>query len=236
MKSIADTDKLERRAQIAQRLGIGGMILLVGGMVLLFWKPEPMANATQVAGALIPSGFILANIGIFLANRWLKRPRPEDVLDAGLKSLGRGNRIYHYLLPGDHVLLTPSGVVVFEVVALDGQFTYRNARWKKKFNLTRTLRFFVEQRLGDPIKRAQASAQEISGLIADSVPNASIPVEPMVVFTSPIAEIEVDNPPIPIAVGTKLNKQLPLPQKALSDKLYTQVRDVLDEAAGLNER
>jgi len=233
MKSIADTHKLDRRARIAQALSFGGMLLLLAGVVLLFWKPEPISNATPLAEVLLFSGFIIANVGIYLANRWLKRPRPEDVLDAGLKPLGSACRLYHYLLPTDHVLLTPSGVVVFEVVTLGGHFTYRNERWNQKFNLARTLRFFVEEQLGDPIRRAQNNAKKIQALIMKSISNEPLPVEPMVVFVNPLAELDLDNPPIPITNGHKLNKRLPLQQKELMTEVYAQTRAVLDKAAGL---
>jgi hypothetical protein len=233
MKSIADTHKLDRRARIAQALSFGGMLLLLGAIVLLFWRPEPIPDAAPLAGPLLLSGFIIANVGIYLANRWLKRPRPEDVLDAGLKPLGSASRLYHYLLPADHVLLTPAGVVVFEVVTLGGSFAYRNGRWSQKFSLARTLRFFVEERLGDPIRRARKNAQKIQALIAESIPNAPLPVEPMVVFVNPLAELDLDDPPIPVTDGRKLNKRLPLPQKELLMEVYAQARVVLDEAAGL---
>jgi hypothetical protein len=233
MKSIADTHKLERRARIAQSLSLGGLLLLLGGIVLLFWRPEPLPEATPLAGPLLLIGFIAANTGIYLANRWLKRPRPEDVLDFGLKPLGGACRLYHYLLPADHVLLTPTGIVVFEVVTLGGSFIYRNGRWKQKFSLARTLRFFVEERLGDPIHRARKNAKKIQALIAESIPDALLPVEPMVVFVNPLAELDVDDPPIPVTNGRKLNKRLPLPPKELAAQVYAQVREALEEAAGL---
>ncbi len=233
MKSIIDTRKLESRARIIQVMSFGGMIFLLGGVVLLFQKPNLGFDTSSLAVVLVVTGFTIANSGIYLANRWLKRPRPEDVLDSGLKPLTNTTRLYHYLLPADHVLLTPSGLIVFEVVALDGKFTYHDGRWSRKFNLARSLRMLVEERVGDPIRRANSSAEKIKALIADSVSGPQPPVESMVIFTSPLAELDVDSPPIPVTNGHRINKRLPFHQDRLPTETYNQLRAVLDREAGL---
>jgi len=235
MKSMIDAQKLKRRTQTAQILSFGGMILLLVGVVLLFQKPDLGFDTEALANPLLLGGFIIANGGIYLANRWLKRPRPEDVLDYGLKPLPNTSRLYHYLLPADHVLLTPSGVVVIEVVALEGKFAYRAGRWRQKFNLSRSLRLLVEERLGDPIQRANARAQQIRALIAGSLDEPLPPIEPMVVFTHPQAVLDVDDAPIPVTGGHKLNKRLPLPVEKLPTEIYDELREILDWEAGLDE-
>ena len=35
-------------------------------------------------------------VGIYFANRWVRKPRPEESLDKALKSFDDHYRIYHY--------------------------------------------------------------------------------------------------------------------------------------------
>ena len=73
--------------------------------------------------------------GIYFANRWVRKPRPEDSLAEALRTLGDGYNLYNYTcLPGKHVLLMPNGVMVFETINLAGDFSYLNGRWKEKMN------------------------------------------------------------------------------------------------------
>jgi hypothetical protein len=228
MKSITDRQALARKATTANILSFGGMIILLAGVSIPTWAPQ---YADYSMGIVI-FGFAIANIGIFLANRWVKRPRPEDVLDYVLRTRNNQHRIYHYLLPHDHVFLTPTGVVVLEVCALEGSFRYRNGKWHRKFSMTRMLRFFVEESLGDPIKQAQDGAKAIAELLSDVAP---VPVDSMVVFISPHAEYEAEDPPIPVVQPEKLGKRLPQHDK-LPPETLDKVREALDEAARVEAR
>ena len=136
-------------------------------------------------------GFAISTIGIYFANRWVRKPRPEDTLALALKGLGEPHRIYHYLLPADHVLLTPGAVVVIETVNLEGQFTYRAGRWKQQMPLSRALRFFVEETFGNPTARAEAEAERMRAALQARLPagEAAVPVVPIVLFVNPNAEV-----------------------------------------------
>ena len=140
MKVIIDRQKISRRQRLANVASIGGLLILLASVVL------PLINAafTNYATILMVIGLAVAMLGVFYANRWVKKPRPEDRLDETLKSLHDTYRLYHYpALQCDHVLLTPGGVVVFETINLEGKFTYKDGRWKEKITLGRALRYLV---------------------------------------------------------------------------------------------
>ena len=229
MKSIADRKLLARRARIAHIGSLGGMVILLGGVAVPMWLPEYSGASPY----MIVGGFVISNIGIYFANRWVKKPRPEDVIDDSLKSRNNQYVVFHYLLPQEHVLVTPGGVVVLETCALDGKFTYRDGKWKQSFSMSRALRFFVEETLGDPIAEAQAGAKTIRELIAKHMSDA-VPVDSMVIFTSPRADYEIENPPIPVVQPDKLGKRLPQRPKLPAD-VAERLREVIAEAAGFDE-
>src|SRR3972149_3196953 len=159
MKAIIDSVKVQRRARASHAASLGGLLTMLAGVALPLWRP---ALATPAA-VLIATGFAAASVGIFFANRWVKKPRPEQALDQALKGLDDRCRLYHYLNRGsDHLLLMPGGLVVLETRAGEGVFEYRDGRWHQKITLGKALRYFVEEMLGDPIADARRAAARLS--------------------------------------------------------------------------
>jgi hypothetical protein len=231
MKILIDRQRIRRRATASHAASLGGMLVILGAVVLTMSRPQ-WATLTAV---LLVLGFAVSTVGIYFANRWVKKPRPEDTLALGLKGLGDPCRIYHYLLPIDHVLLTPSGVVVIETVNLEGRFVYRGGRWKQHIPLGRALRFFVEETFGDPTARAQADARRLSQLLDTRLPAGGppVPVNALVLFVHPNSEVTVDSPPIPVCQPAQLRKRLPSHLPKMPQARFDQIRDVLDELGGL---
>jgi hypothetical protein len=231
MKTLMDREGLRRRATAAHAASLGGLAVILGAVVLSMVRPQ-WATLTTV---LIVAGFAVSTVGIHFANRWVKKPRPEDTLALALKGLGDPHRIYHYLLPADHVLLTPSAVVVIESVNLEGRFVYRDGRWKQHMPLGRALRFFVEETFGNPIARAQAEADRLRELLMARLPGdvPAVPVLPMVLFIHPNAEVIAESPPVPVCQPAQLRKRIPSRLAKLPSSTFEQVRAALDELAGL---
>jgi hypothetical protein len=231
MKVIIDRERLRRRATASHVASLGGLAIILGSVVLSMSKPD-WATLTAI---LVFVGFVVSSVGIYFANRWVKKPRPEDTLALALKGLADPCRIYHYLLPADHVLLTPSGVVVIETVNLEGRFVYRSGQWKQHMTLGRALRFFVEETLGDPTARARADAQRISQLLDARLPGdgPAVPVNAVVLFVHPNSEVVADSPPVPVCQPAQLRKRIPSHLPKLPQARFEQVRAALDELAGV---
>src|SRR5512142_3481122 len=120
MKIFVDRQKLNARAQAANIASIGGLLLLLASVVIPLFMPK-WNTYTSVLMVLGAAG---AMVGIYLANRWVRKPRPEDSLDKALKSFDDNYRLFHYpsSLPCEHILLTPNGLIALEVVNLNGSF------------------------------------------------------------------------------------------------------------------
>ena len=128
MKTYIDREKVNARSTLANAASVGGLLLLLASVLApIFWQ-----SLATLALVLLLVGGVTSMVGIYLANRWVRRPRPEESLDKALNSFDDTYRLYHYpALPCDHVLLTPSGVVGLEVVNLAGRFTYHDGRWRR---------------------------------------------------------------------------------------------------------
>jgi hypothetical protein len=226
MKSIINQRKIARRATLANIASVGGLLALLVSVVVPLFRPGYLTFAY----ILMVVGLGVAMTGIYFANRWVKRPRPETSLDAALKSLSGAHRLYHYpALPCDHVLLTPNGVVVLETVNLGSRFAYKNGHWREAIGVGRALRYIVEEHLGDPFKSAHSAAQlleEQLGRVREG--KGGVPVRAVVVFTHPAARIEVENPPLPACTVDKLKKHVQIQGPRLEQGVYEQVAGYLD--------
>jgi len=229
MKPIIHSSRMRQRAALSNVASVGGLLILLLSVVIpLFW-PAWVRLAPWMMGA----GLAISMVGIYFANRWVKKPRPEDRLDAALKSLSDAHRLYHYArLPADHVLLTPGGVLVIETVNLEGLFTYKDGRWREQISLGRALRYIVEEHLGDPIKAVQSSAQALKLRLENCLgEELKVPVRSVVVFTHPRARLEIGSTPVPVVVAEKLKKLATEKGAKLLAEVYEQVRAILDESS-----
>ena len=228
MKIYIDRQKVNARAAAANAASVGGLLLLLASVLApLFWQ-----QLASFALVLLLLGGITAMVGIYLANRWVRRPRPEDSLDKALKSLDDGFRLYHYpSLPCEHILLSPSGIVALEVVNLPGSFSYRQGRWKEAMTMGRALRYMVEPRVEDPVTLALGLKEELrrwfQGRLASG---AAVPMNVMTVFSHPAVDLEISDPSVPAYALAKLRKHV-VPQGArLAPGLYEELSACLEQA------
>lgn len=226
MKSIINQRKVARRAMLSNIASVGGLLALLASVLVPLFRPGYLA----LAYILMIAGLGIAMTGIYFANRWVKRPRPETSLGAALKSLSDAHRLYHYpSLPCDHVMLTPNGLVVLETVNLGSRFIYKDGRWREIFNFGRALRYIVEEHLGDPVKSAIEAAQFLEGRVNQVLGGkADVPVRAVVVFTHPASQLEVENPPVPVCTVDKLKKHVQIQSPRLEQATYEQVASYLD--------
>lgn len=201
-------------------------MLLLASVVLPLFLPA-WANAAYV---LMIAGMGVAMIGIYFANRWVKKPRPEESLARALKSFDDQYRLYHYpSLPYDHLLLTPTGLVVLETINLAGKFSYRQGRWKEAMNMGRALRYIVEEHLGDPIASAQQDERELKErLLNEFGSDVAIPIKPIIVFTHPLVNLDIKDAPIPVCKVEKLKKQVTINAPRLTPELYNKLNSFLE--------
>ncbi len=227
MKICVDRQKLNARAQAANIASVGGLVLLLVSVAAPLFLPK----SSGIWTLLMIVGAVGAMVGIYLANRWVRRPRPEDSLNKALKSLDDHYRLYHYpsSLPCEHILLTPTGLLAMEVVNLSGYFSSRNGRWKEAMTIGRALRYFVEERVHDPVALSAALVQELDNRMETEFGGAiRAPVKALTVFTHPATELEIEGGPIPACKIEKLRKQVNVQGERLAPEAYEKISAWLD--------
>lgn len=226
MKIILDRQKLNGRAQFANLASVGGLILLLASVVIPLFLPSWI----KFSSILFVIGLGGAMIGIYFANRWVRKPRPEDSLDKAFKSLDDHYHIYHYpSLPCDHILLTPTGLIALEVVNLSGSFSYRNGQWKEAMTIGRALRYIVEERVGDPVVFSQGIVEELGRLFEKELgEKTKSPIKALTVFTHPAVELDIEGTAIPVCKIEKLRKQVVMSAERLAPETYEKLSSYLE--------
>ncbi len=188
MRIIRDDKRIQRYGRIGQRLGLGGLGVLIAGMYISFKMP----NYFSIAWLALLVGFTLSQISIFLSNRYGRRPRPDEHLDAALKGLDDRYTIYHDSAPTSHMLLGPAGLWVLLPRHQAGKITYEKGRWKQRGGgfFQAYLRMFAQEGLGRPDLDVDFESDKIKKFVQKKSPDLSLPeIQTALVITNDKAEI-----------------------------------------------
>ena len=158
MVILRDDQRISRLRRLSQITSFLGMGILLTGMLILFLPDAENLIVYQLVALFF--GWMLSQVGIYLGNRYVRDPRPDEVLDGVLRKVARNGRIYHYLLPAAHVLLIPSGIIVFTPKYQAGKISVDGDKWKQTGLGLR--RFFGQERLGNPAREAALSVEAVA--------------------------------------------------------------------------
>lgn len=209
MKNTVNEAFIQRRAKLARWSSLIGLGVLFLGLVASF---NQQYFYWSLPALII--GFLLANVSGFNANRYLKEPRPDQVLVKVLRGFDNSYHLFNYTAPVPHVLLTPSHIYALLVKPQDGVIRVRGKRWGRGFSLRRVFLLFGEESLGNPPKDALAEANRLHNQLAKALPDEAPAVEPVVVFTNPGVELDMegasyaDEFDVPVLTGSALKKYI----------------------------
>ena len=231
MRIVSNEALIRRNARIGQFTSLAGLVVLGGGLYISFRNPEQFALSW---GALL-MGFALSQIGLYFTNRWGRQPRPDEQLNQALKGLSRSYTLYHYQTPASHLLVGPAGVWVLLPRGQAGTITYERGRWRQKgggFGLL-FRKIFAQEGLGRPDLEVQGEVAAVQRMLNKTLDQEkSPPIQAALVFTSPAAELQADNAPIPTLPAKKLKEFIrkQAKEKRLSVEKAQKIQEVFEEA------
>jgi hypothetical protein len=202
------------------------MGLLLASLVTSF-----TTDYIALAYGTLLGGFVVAMVGSYLANKWLRPPRADLALEKALKGFDNKHHLYNYLLPAEHVLVAPSGVWVFKTKYHDDDIVCKNGKWNRPWKWSRLFGAWAQEPLGDPIAELQEEIQKIKRLLARV--DAAVPVDGYVVFTHPQARLNIDDPSLPVVMVSDLKDTLRKRKGApvLPPPILNQIETIFDEYA-----
>lgn len=231
MVILRDDKRIARFKRISQITSFVGMGVLLIGLFLVFLPNTANLFFYQLAALFV--GWMLSQIGIYLGHRYLRDPRPDEVLDDVLKKVARDGRIYHYLLPAAHVLLIPTGIIVFTPKYQTGDITVDGDKWKQSGMGLR--RFFGQERLGNPSREAMLNVEAVASYLNKNAPAVEeVPIGALIVFTNKgTKNLDLKKSSVPAMHFTKVKGYL-RQQKGetpMPDEVYTAVQEAFDKKA-----
>jgi hypothetical protein len=147
---------------------------------------------------VLPIGVITSMFSVRMTNLWIREPRPERVLQEGLKGLSNKSVLYNYYhFPARHVLICPQGVFAITTRFQDGRYSVSGNDWKTYGGfLNGVWRFFRRDAIGNPNEDAQNAARTVKKMLEPIAPD--VEVRPLVVFIDPRVTLSIDNPDVPV--------------------------------------
>jgi len=197
MRVVTPQKLVNRNVKIGEYASGAGLLLLIGAFVLNLYTlnqtPDPRMM-TYVFLAFIV-GFTCTNVGLYFRNRWGRRP--DRGLAEALKGLDERYTLYNYRLGASHVLVGPSGVMVFIPKYQGGPIAYAGGKWINSSGPRGFAKFFAADSLGNPVAEADAEAENFKRFIKKHAPELSAEPQAAIVFMHPRAEISAKESPIP---------------------------------------
>lgn len=208
MKILTNEKTIRRNAKIGQFTSLASLLILGGGMYVSFAYPTQLSISF---GALLV-GFILSQVGIYFGNRWGRRPRIDEKISAALKGLGKEYTLYHFLTPVHHLLVGPAGIWIIEPYYQRGTISFEKGKWKQKgggFFLS-YLKIFAQEGLGNPGFEVKADLDNLTEAFKKSLTDRGEvpPVNAVLVFTDPRAELQTEGAPWPVLKIDQLKNHL----------------------------
>jgi hypothetical protein len=230
MRTVNNTRLIKRRARVAQIFNVGGIAVLGIGLAISLLRPQ-YSIYTLV---LLIIGVAASQYGIANAYRYSRKPRPDEELADALKGLDDRHRLYNYILPAYHVLLTPKQLYVLIARGVAGKIVCEGRKWHhdRRFSLGRVLRIFNPENLGNPVREAEWDREALEGWLQQHAEGLKVTVEPVVVFTSPQVDLDLRSPSVRPIKAKALKDALRKSDTAgLSGDDYRQLASAFDAAA-----
>ncbi len=193
MRVKSDEQLIKARVRLARTGSMVGLLIVFAGL-LLFLIPQGYLWSFLV----VILGFIIGSIGNRQMNRWTVGPRADQALSRALRKLDDEHHLYNYLLPADHLLLTPYGLFVLKVKRVDGRIRCIDDRWSRGFSLLRLLRGFAPEPLGNPTGEVRKEIERLRSYLSSRLPGQEVEVQGVIVFTEPKVQLEVKGASLPV--------------------------------------
>ena len=210
MRVVINQGRISRNRQIAQILFFVSLAVLIGGLIFTNTIGTTTSGLLVLVPLLVmPLGLTTTIISVRLTNEFVRLPHPDEAIDEGLDGIDPRSVVYHYVLPLKHVLIAPQGIYSLTTRFQETRYTIEGDKWlnwKARGPFAPIFLFLRQEALGDPFKEATRDAETIQAMVDKALPGVDIKVQPVVVFTSPKATLEVNNPALPVVYADRKKK------------------------------
>ncbi len=223
----------KRNANILFFFSMGLIILaFIGNTQVINVRDEATLGLVSLGLWLVlPISLISTFTSIRMTNMWVRRPRPEEVIQTGLKGISKRSVLYNYYhIPARHVLIAPQGVFAIVTRYQEGKHRVEGDKWGGRAGMGAVFgRLLRWDMLGNPNDDAGQAVAHVKALLAKGgAPD--VDVQPLIVFTDPRAQVEMINPTIPVLyASTEKEPNLSEYMRELAQKLSEEQAQPVDK-------
>ncbi len=226
MQVYCNEKYVQSRAKLGRYASFTGMGVLLVGLIVT-WTAAGSNEGLILSFLALIAGFILSQVGLYYANRFARPERPDQVLAKSLKGFDDRYNLFQYTSPAGNVLVTPTACFAFTIKMQRGPIRYQNGKWKHSSGFRSLLLWIASDSLGNPSKEAVVEADTLRRYLLKKLPGVEVPVQPVILFGNPTAEVDASGSPVPAVHYKKLKDWLRGPGK--SGTLNAEARQKLIE-------
>ena len=223
MRLLANESKIKTRTRIGEIAPLAGVGLSIGGIAIIFWKPEWL----WITSIVMWVGLVASLVGSYFAGRYLGPLAHHKKVPEALKGLENSFTLLVYKTPAPFVLVDAGGLTVITVRSQGGNITYANGKWKHKEKMGGLKRFAGQEGVGRPDQIAKVEVDDLQRFLRKRLPEGvEVPVRAVILFVHPDVVLEVEDSPVPVFRTRELKRWLRregrrsnLPEEALG-QLY----------------
>jgi hypothetical protein len=202
MRTTTDEEMVARGGRIGQLATFIGLVMVFGGLIASFTLYRVMTVF------IVALGVVMYTLGTRGQEQTSREPLHIKQVTDALSEFDDRYRLYNYVLPAPHVLLTPHGVFVLVVKGVDGRIRCFKDKWLRDMSLRRMLRFFTEESLGNPTKEAAQDVEKLQKYLEEHAPGVQANISSLVVFVNPGARLEITTAPLPVLPVRRLKNHI----------------------------
>ncbi|NDJ87245.1 MAG: hypothetical protein GYB66_15310 [Chloroflexi bacterium] len=207
MRVVQNDAVIQRNRRIAQMSFFFSLIALLVSFIFgstIIGDDETAALYFNCG--ILPTLFLIILFAVRMANSWIREPVPWESLQEAVRGLNPNAVLYHFVFPARHVLIGPMGVFVLYPMFQDRQVYVNDDRWRMPGGFLGSLLIFMRQEaIGNPTRDARAEAQLFQRIVDQRFPEIGVEVQPLIVFTSPRAKVELEGQQsVPVVFATNV--------------------------------
>lgn len=192
MKIIRNEARITYLRRVSLFASLAGLGILSLG---LYFSLRGDPNLVFVQWVTLMVGIIIWQLSLNFTYKYVRRPRPDQVLDEGLKAAISKSFLYHFILPANHVLLTRAGPIVIIPLIQSGKISVggeNGDKWRRKGAWWRRL-LGQEPPLGNPTREAEKAIGNLVNYVKEHAPELEeLPIGAIIVFLAPASQSTLD--------------------------------------------
>lgn len=226
MRVITNHTRVNKMASRTRRLMTVGLVMLVFSVLL-----STNRNTILPAYAVMLVGLVVVNIGLAIGGKYIQNPRVDQILDKVLKGLESNSRLYSLVSPADQVVVSPAGLFTLTLKPQDGDISCHGDRWSRRWTFKLLLRSLFGSRLSNPTRQAQKEAASLNKWLAAELPGTETPIQPVIVFAHPAAQLHLEDPVVPVVPLAELRAYLreQTERRVLDQTTLKAITDLFDQ-------